>query len=334
MASTAPPRRGRFLRLLFQLSIVVAIVCGAGAGYQAWAVSGETAKFPPPGQLVDIGGRRLHLVCLGTGSPIVLFETSGFGSALESLAVRTDVAKHTRVCSYDRRGMGWSDPGPSGPITVGNLVDDLDQLLQRANLPPPYVVVSASIGGLTTELFARRHPDRVVGLVFLDATNSVALARMLPQIKKYTPQVACLAGPAVTVGLVRAVDPLGLRAQNDLVSISRIYRPAPMESICGLVRGADESLAEFVAAPPLARDVPLTVLIAGASRAMLPLGVRLVDPDDMRTAQQEFAKLSTKGVAQIVQYSDHLIANSEPGVVTAAILEQVGRSTPMRRASR
>jgi len=125
-----------------------------------------------------------------------------------------------------------------------------------------------------------------------------------------------------------------LRAQNDEVSISRIYRFAPMEAICGLVRGADGTLAELSAAPPLAREVPLAVLIAGASRAVLPLGVRLVDPNDLRTAQLEFAKLSTKGVAQVVQYSDHLIANSQPDAVTAAILAQLDRPAPVGRASR
>ena len=333
MASTAPPRRGRFLRRLFHLSVFIFIVCGAGAAYQAWEVRGETQKFPPPGQLVDIGGRRLHLLCIGEGAPIVLFESSGLGSAVSADRVRNEIAKRTRVCSYDRRGMGWSDPGPSGPITVNQFVDDLDQLLAHAKLPPPYVVVSASFGGLTTEMFARRHPDLIAGLVFLDAANSVALERVLPKIADYYPKTACLAQPAAMIGLVRAVDPLGLRKDSDEVSISRIYRSEPMQTICGIVRGADQSLAEFRAAPPLSRDVPLTVLIAGAPRPMLPLGVRLVDPDLVREAQREFAGHSSKGSWRIVERSDHLIATSDPAAVTAAILEQLGpqRSATVRR---
>jgi len=121
---TIMERGGRFLRRLFHLLVFVAIVCGAGAAYQAWEVSAETQKFPPPGQLVDIGGRRLHLLCVGEGAPIVLFESSGLGSAVSADRVRNEIAKQTRVCSYDRRGMGWSDPGPSGPITVNQFVDE------------------------------------------------------------------------------------------------------------------------------------------------------------------------------------------------------------------
>lgn len=332
LAPSAPPRGGRFLRRLFHLLVFVAIVCGAGAAYQAWEVRGETQKFPPPGQMVDIGGRRLHLLCIGEGAPIVLFESSGLGSAVSADRVRNEIAKQTRVCSYDRRGMGWSDPGPSGPITVNQFVDDLDQLLTRAKLPPPYIVVAASFGGLTAEMFARRYPDRVAGLVFLDAANSVALERVLPKIADYYPKTACLAQPAAMVGLVRVVDPLGLRKDNDETSISRIYRSEPMQTICGIVRGADQSLAEFRAAPPLSRDVPLTVLIAGAPRPMLPLGVRLVDPDLLREAQREFAGHSSKGSWRVVERSDHLIASSDPGAVSAAILEQLGpqRSTVRR----
>ena len=330
MATTAPPRRGRFLRRLFHLLVFIAIVCGAGAGYQAWEVRAETEKFPPPGRLVDIGGRRLHLLCVGEGAPIVLFESSGFGSAVSAERVRNEIAKRTRVCSYDRRGMGWSDPGPSGAITVNQFVDDLDQLLTRAELRPPYVVVSASIGGLTAEMFARRHPERVVGMVFLDAANSVALERVLPKIADYYPGTACFARAAAMVGLVRAIDPLGLRKDNDEMAISRIYRPEPMQTICGMVRGADQSLAEFRAAPPLSRDVPLTVLIAGAPRPILPLGIRLVDPDLLRDAQREFAGHSSKGSWRLLERSDHLIAISEPDAVSAAIISQL----PIRTADR
>src|SRR5688572_11199727 len=75
---------------------------GAGAIYQSISVRREATLFPPPGQLVDIGGRRLHLICLGDGTPTVIFEASGFGNALSSTAARIDISKRVRVCSYDR----------------------------------------------------------------------------------------------------------------------------------------------------------------------------------------------------------------------------------------
>ena len=164
---------------------VVAGLTGAAiavcAVRQSQSVRREATEFPAPGRLVDIGGRRLHLICIGEGEPTVVFEPSGFGGALSSSAARTEISARSRVCSYDRMGTGWSDPGPP-VISVGLLADDLEQLLDRAEIRPPYVLVPSSIGGLTVELYARRHPERVAGLVFLDAANSDGLEAVAPRV--------------------------------------------------------------------------------------------------------------------------------------------------------
>ncbi|HTK74879.1 MAG TPA: hypothetical protein VL371_06435, partial [Gemmataceae bacterium] len=85
----------------------------AGALHQSWEVRAEALRFPAPGRLVTVGQRRLHLVCVGEGAPTVIFEAGGFTSALSFEAARREVSVHTRVCSYDRAGMVWSDPGPA-----------------------------------------------------------------------------------------------------------------------------------------------------------------------------------------------------------------------------
>ena len=95
--------------------------------------------------MVDIGGRRLHLVCIGQGEPTVIFEASGWGNALSSSKARERLATRTMVCSYDRRGRGWSDPAP-GITTVAALAADLGVLQDRAKLPWPVVIVAASTG--------------------------------------------------------------------------------------------------------------------------------------------------------------------------------------------
>jgi pimeloyl-ACP methyl ester carboxylesterase len=159
--------------LLIAAGALVALLA-AGALYQSVSIRRESGRFPPPGRLVDVGGRRLHLLCIGEGQPTVVFEPSGFGNALSSSKARAEVAAVTRVCSYDRMGTGWSDPGPA-TISVGILADDLDRLLTQAGMPAPYVLVPSSIGGLTVELFARRHPERVAGLVYADGATSGAL---------------------------------------------------------------------------------------------------------------------------------------------------------------
>ena len=135
-------------RFLLLASGVLVALGLTGALYQTWSVRRDARRFPPPGRLVDVGGRRLHLICVGEGEPTVIFQPSGFGGALSSEAARAEVARQTRVCSYDVMGMGWSDPGPD-EISVSLLADDLRLLVERAALRSPYILVPASIGGLT-----------------------------------------------------------------------------------------------------------------------------------------------------------------------------------------
>jgi pimeloyl-ACP methyl ester carboxylesterase len=306
---------------------LVVLLLVAGASYQACSVRQEAGRFPPPGRLVDIGGRRLHLVCIGDGEPTVVFESSGFGGALSSEAARVEISRRTRVCSYDRAGMGWSDPGPA-ILSAGQLVDDLERLLDRAALRPPYILVPSSIGGLTAELFARRHPDWIRGLVFLDAGTSLTLDDTLPRVNWATTQAVCLARTASWVGLIRAWDPFGLRAEGNRRAIAHLYRVEPMATLCGIVRGARQSADEFHAAPPLASDVPLTVLIAESRDKLVPrgLGFLIRSTDRARELQQTFSRQSSRGTWRVVPGSDHLIGNSQPHAVATAVLEMMSSS--------
>lgn len=114
------------------------------------------------------GGQHLALSCKGTGAPTVVFE-SGLGVYSGTwLAVQQRVAKTTRACIYDRRGLGVSSPAPSGRTST-DMVEDLETLLQNAQLAPPYVLVGASFGGLNVQLYAAHHPDNVAGIVLVDS---------------------------------------------------------------------------------------------------------------------------------------------------------------------
>jgi pimeloyl-ACP methyl ester carboxylesterase len=317
----------RLRRVVKWTGTVVVLLLVAGASYQACSVRQEAGRFPPPGRLVDIGGRRLHLLCIGDGEPTVLFEPSGFGSAVSSTAARVEISRRARVCSYDRAGTGWSDPGPS-ILSAGQLVDDLERLLDQAGLHPPYIVVASSIGGLTAELFARRHPDWIRGLVFLDAANSVGLDDVLPRVNWASTQAVCLTRAAAWFGLIRAWDPFGLRREGSREAIARLYRVEPMATLCGIVRGARQSAEEFHAATPLSSTVPLTVLTAASQEQLLPLGLRFLAPsmDRHRELQREFAQRSSRGAWRVVPGSTHLIGNSQPHAVATAVLEMMSSS--------
>jgi pimeloyl-ACP methyl ester carboxylesterase len=305
---------------------VLLVLAAAGALYQSVSVRREAGRFPPPGRLVDIGGgRRLHLLCIGDGQPTVIFEPTGFGNALSAWIARQQISAYTRVGSYDRMGTGWSDPGPA-TISAGMLTDDLERLLDRAGIPPPYLLVPSSIGGLTAEMFARRHPDRVVGAIFLDTATSDLLARSLPKINWATTQAACLVKVAARLGVLRLVDPFDFRrtgSADEARAVALMYRVEPMATLCGLVRGAAISAAEFRAAAAIPASMPLVVMSAESSGSVpswvLPL-------QEKYRLHQTFARRSSRGRWQLVPGGFHIIASNRPEVVVDAVLAMLAAS--------
>lgn len=127
----------------------------------------QDALGPPPGRLIDVGGHRLHLWCLGSGSPTVIFEAGASAFALDFSLVQPEIAKTTRVCSYDRAGSGWSDARPEVETPL-RVIADLRALLQAAGEMGPFVMVGASRGGLYVRLYQAEYPADVAGLVLID----------------------------------------------------------------------------------------------------------------------------------------------------------------------
>ena len=158
------------MRIFVVLGAFLIVAALSGATYQWLATRKELAATPPPGHLVDIGGYRLHLWCTGDGAPAVILDTGLGGSSADWGFVQPDVARFTRVCSYDRAGMGYSDPGPS-PRTARRIASELAELLVRSGIGGPVVLVGASIAGFDVRVFASDHPERAAGLVLVDASH-------------------------------------------------------------------------------------------------------------------------------------------------------------------
>jgi pimeloyl-ACP methyl ester carboxylesterase len=187
----------------------------------------DRRRCPPLGDLVDIGGRKLHLLMNpGAGPPLVIVAALGT-PAIDWLAVQRALAPEVPVVLYDRGGLGLSDPGP-GPRTAGRMADELHALLTAARIKPPYVLAGHSLGGLIVLVYTARHRDHVAGLALIDSSH--------PDMHKRLP-----AGEFLTrgrtrwmlhaaqwrlrpLGLVRLADDLGVRRQlTD--QARRIYPP-------------------------------------------------------------------------------------------------------------
>jgi pimeloyl-ACP methyl ester carboxylesterase len=161
--------RSRSARWLVYLVLAVLGIAAVGGGYQTVRESLDARDYPMPGQLIDVGGHRLHLHCTGSGSPTVVLEP-GHGAASSDLGwIAPAVARDSRVCVYDRAGRGWSDPA-DGPQDAAQIAADLHTLLERAQVPGPYVLAGHSFGGLYILSFAAQFPDQVAGMVLLDST--------------------------------------------------------------------------------------------------------------------------------------------------------------------
>jgi pimeloyl-ACP methyl ester carboxylesterase len=148
-------------------------LASVGTGYETVGESVDTTAYPMPGELINVGGRRLHLRCTGSGSPTVVLEP-GLGEASSAMAwIAPAVARDSRVCVYDRAGRGWSDAA-DGPLDSAQTAADLHTLLDRAHIPGPYVLAGHSFGGLYILTFAATYPDEVAGMVLLDSTAPAA----------------------------------------------------------------------------------------------------------------------------------------------------------------
>jgi pimeloyl-ACP methyl ester carboxylesterase len=312
----------RLRRALIWVGIVVALLASGGALYQLMAERRDLARFSPPGQLVDIGGRKLHLLCSGSGSPTVILEASGLASYRDWLSVQPEIAKNTRVCSYDRAGMGWSDPG-ARPRDARHLADDLAALLDHAKLPPPYVLVGHSAGGFVVRLYAQEHPDRVKGLVLVDSAPA-DLARELPAVYRRMRRSANLGPPAVRLGLVRALDPFHLDGEDRALT----YRARVYDAVESLVESIPDSGRQLTAAAPLPKNLPLVVVTHGkpgdwAGPGSIPDAEADAVEAAWQAAQVRLAALSSKGRVVVAGESGHMIPHEQPGVVVEAIREVV-----------
>jgi len=160
------PRRLMTSLILYTLFVSIA----ACSNMNCQVAQPPTEAQNPPGRLVDIGGRRLHLNCTGTGTPTVVVENGGGSFTVDWALVQPAVSQFTRICTYDRAGYAWSDPGPIRDLPE-QVMADLELLLRLGDVKPPYVLVGQSIGGLFIRDYQRRFPEQVGGMVLVDPSH-------------------------------------------------------------------------------------------------------------------------------------------------------------------
>jgi len=189
------------MRWLLRIITSLLLLALIGMGHQIVGKVQDRRHYPPPGRLIDVGGHTLHLYCTGEGSPTVILEAAGPGWSVYWSKVQPEISKVTRVCSYDRAGFGWSDSGPL-PRSGQQMAKELHQLLTRAGISGPYVLVGHSLGGFIVRLYRQAHPDDVVGMVLVDAGHERQFEQ--EEFRKF------VAPGKILFPIIRAVTALGL----------------------------------------------------------------------------------------------------------------------------
>ena len=273
------------------------------------------AQPQPPGRLIDVGGINMHIYCTGEGSPTVVLDAGLNGGTMSWAGVQEQVSNHTRVCSYDRAGMSWSEEGPK-PRTFMRIADELHALLQAAGEDGPYVLVGHSVGAHTIRFFVQEYPTDVVGVVLVDPAHEKILStELIPVIEQIQRTYVGYAH----VGFWRYVlNPGFIRGvEGPDVPVEIINNLEVVYSSKSLYTAADELAAMYETVQALNatnvrgtwNDRPATVLSADNEIAHISGALE---------HHKEIASLSTIG-EQILVPSGHNIHYEHPGIVAEAI---------------
>lgn len=327
------------MRWLLRSIAIIILLAIVGVGYQLLGMMTDREQFLPPGELVDVGGYRLHLYCTGKGSPTVVLDAMGLGWSVYWTKVQPAIAEVTRVCSYDRAGFGWSDTGPL-PRTGERMAAELHQLLARGGIGGPYILVGHSLGGFVARLYRHAHPSEVAGIMLVDAGHEAQFGQE-PFQKFSAPGkfVFPIVRGMTAVGLTRLffslekLPPLFTTQESSVPpGVRPLLRFGWMQS--RYFKTMAEEGAELEATGMLAArtgslgDLPVTVVTASGPTWWPDLPPN-VDPVAFREMwlrlQSQLTTLSTESRQVFADHSSHFVNFDQPEVIVAAVRQMIDR---------
>ncbi len=327
VGATAGPRRHRLAhgaqRWAIRALLIPLVVGTTAAGVEHMLERRDMAHLAMPGELVDVGGRRLNIACSGTESPtVVLIPGAGETSASWGW-IAPMIARDTRVCVYDRAGRGWSDATDT-PQDGRALAHDLHRLLRGKG---PVVMVGHSAGGLYARVHAAEYPDDVAGVVLIDATHPQMFTRVRPYRDRYD-RYAMMSKtfPALArLGVGR------IAYRSDFDSLPSAAR-AIQRALWATARHARSQRDEWAMLPTVMREA------AGTSFGAIPLVVVTAGRDasaEWPALQAELARLSTNSAHRVIAGATHMsLVNTESGAAESSrairdVVEAVRQRRPL-----
>ncbi len=316
------------------IAAIILIALIGGALYEQYARRDAVKRFPPRGQMVDIGGRRIHLDCRGSGSPTVILEAGlDINGSLGWYKIQDEIAKTTRVCSSDRAGIMWSDAPPHAQ-DGDNAARDLHAALRGAGIDGPLVLVGHSLGGPYMMNYTRQFGDDVKGLVFVDASHPDQIAKLtLPGKKPESPDLPpalSIMGKLAWTGLSRLLPVQGMPDEPRAITDARqAYLGHSMQGAIAEMKALPTIFAQGGKLRTL-RDRPLVVLTAMKPNSPAELKEQGLTPAEGLAHQklwqglhEDEASWSTRSRHELVPDAGHYIQLDRPDVVVRAVKEVV-----------
>jgi pimeloyl-ACP methyl ester carboxylesterase len=330
----APANRrvSRVGRLLLGVLAVLVAVAAIGAIYQTIATSRDRANYPPPGQLIDVGGYRIHLYSQGENhdnSTVVLIGCGGCTSANWGW-VQPEVARFTRVVAFDRAGFGWSEPGPE-PRDAAQNARELHLALERAGIPGPYVLVGHSYGGPVARVYASQYASDVAGMVLLDPRSPDRDARFPAEVhaaEQSEQRLIAMLGWMACLGLLR-LTPLGQEQARDLPPNQQAAYAATYNTVqyWDSIRAQGAAIGRTDEQARAVRSLgAMPLIVLSADTAWLSPGA---PPDATRRVYTELnieqAALSSNSLHQVVEGTTHtsLVNDQQHAQATIDAIRQV-----------
>jgi pimeloyl-ACP methyl ester carboxylesterase len=292
---------GFLKRMFIWLSAFVFVLAMVGMVYQTASAEADRRKFPAPGNLIDVGGFKMHIYCVGEGSPTVILETLSGGTSSYWGWVQPEVATTTRVCVYDRAGRGWSELDLER-MTLARTVRNLHTLLTNANITGPYVLVGHSIGGIYVRQFAADYPEEVVGMVLVDSAHPYQYERYpdMGEVNEYYLQLSSVFSTLARLGLFRLYFAWG--GEIDFADMKEPQK-SEIRTMWSSREYFESQHAEAIAAPEiygsgqkLGRLGDLPLLVISAAQDV---------PEGWRELQAELASLSDDSTHLILEAATH-----------------------------
>ncbi len=286
-------------------------------------------RHPPPGKMYRVNGRLMRLQCMGQGSPTIVLEAGGGNDGLTWAGIQPKLALHTQVCSYDRAGIGWSDPGPS-PRDADHVATELHGLLASAQIHIPVVLMGHSMGGLFIRDYAAHYPTEVAGLVFEDSStplqNRQPAYRAFEEPRKETHFDRFLNKAAIELGIPRLLGMCSGRSDRVKGISQRLFYEdrchEPFQAMEAEMEDFDLSGQETVSTGPFG-DMPILILFHDLAIDASDIPQSLIE--ETKADQDAFLRLSTRSRRVIVKNSGHFVHIDRPDVVEREVIDFIDR---------